>query len=36
MSEAQVMHAKADANERQGLVEATIIEKKAKAEAAGT
>ena len=36
MSEAQVMHAKADANERQGLVDATIIEKKAKAEAAGT
>jgi len=35
LSEAQVMHAKADANERQGLVEATIIEKKAKAEAAG-
>ncbi|UNZ00008.1 SPFH domain-containing protein [Zhouia spongiae] len=35
MSEAQVMHAKADANERQGLVEALIIEKKAKAEAAG-
>ncbi len=35
MSEAQVMHAKADANERQGLVEANIIEKKAKAEAAG-
>ena len=35
MSEAQVMHAKADANERQGIVEATIIEKKAKAEAAG-
>ncbi|TRZ43164.1 SPFH domain-containing protein [Robertkochia solimangrovi] len=35
MSEAQVMHAKADANERQGLVDALIIEKKAKAEAAG-
>ena len=35
MSEAQVMHAKADAHEREGLVEATIIEKKAKAEAAG-
>ncbi len=35
MSEAQVMHAKADANEREGLVEANIIEKKAKAEAAG-
>jgi len=35
MSEAQVMHAKADANERQGLVEASIIEQKAKAEAAG-
>jgi len=35
MSEAQVMHAKADANERQGIVEATVIEKKAKAEAAG-
>lgn len=35
MSEAQVMRAKADANERQGLVEALIIEKKAKAEAAG-
>jgi len=35
MSEAQVMHAKADANERQGIVEALIIEKKAKAEAAG-
>ncbi|MHA7055939.1 flotillin family protein [Aquimarina sp. M1] len=35
LSEAQVMHAKADANERQGLVEANIIEKKAKAEAAG-
>lgn len=35
MSEAQVMHAKADAHEREGLVEALIIEKKAKAEAAG-
>jgi len=35
MSEAQVMHAKADANERQGVVEASIIEKKMKAEAAG-
>ena len=35
MSEAQVMHAKADAHEREGLVEATIIEKKASAEAAG-
>lgn len=35
MSEAQVMHAKADAHERQGIVEASIIEKKAKAEAAG-
>lgn len=35
MSEAQVMQAKANANERQGLVEALIIEKKAKAEAAG-
>ncbi|GAB3647766.1 flotillin family protein [Echinicola sediminis] len=35
MSEAQVMHAKADASERQGTVEALIIEKKAKAEAAG-
>ena len=35
MSEAQVMHAKADANERQGIVEATVIEKKALAEAAG-
>ncbi|WP_108866554.1 flotillin family protein [Aquimarina aquimarini] len=36
MSEAQVMHAKADAREREGLVEANIIEKTAKAEAAGT
>ncbi|WP_394335049.1 flotillin family protein [Tenacibaculum holothuriorum] len=35
LSEAQVMHAKADASERQGLVDALIIEKKAKAEAAG-
>ncbi|MCV6631008.1 MAG: flotillin family protein [Flavobacteriaceae bacterium] len=35
LSEAQVMHAKADAEERQGVVEALIIEKKAKAEAAG-
>ncbi|MCH2197130.1 flotillin family protein, partial [Kordia sp.] len=35
LSEAEVMRAKADANERQGLVEALIIEKKAKAEAAG-
>ena len=35
LSEAQVMHAKADALERQGIVEASIIEKKAKAEAAG-
>jgi uncharacterized membrane protein YqiK len=35
MSEAQVMHAKADAHEREGIVEALIIEKKAKAEAAG-
>ena len=35
LSEAQVMHAKADAHERQGVVEALIIEKKAKAEAAG-
>ncbi len=35
MSEAQVMHAKADANERQGLVEATIVQEKAKAEATG-
>ena len=35
MSEAQVMHAKADAHEREGLVEAAIIEKKASAEAAG-
>ncbi|MCB9202522.1 MAG: flotillin family protein [Flavobacteriales bacterium] len=35
LSEAQVMHAKADASERQGIVEASIIEKKAKAEAVG-
>ncbi|WP_109301536.1 flotillin family protein [Aquimarina sp. AU474] len=35
MSEAQVMHAKADAREREGLVEAIVIEKKARAEAAG-
>ena len=35
MSEAQVMHAKADAHEREGLVEAIVIEKKAKAEASG-
>ena len=35
LSEAQVMHAKADAYEREGFVEATIIEKKAKAEAEG-
>ncbi|MDT0538427.1 SPFH domain-containing protein [Croceitalea sp. P059] len=35
LSEAEVMHAKADASERQGIVEALIIEKKAKAEAAG-
>jgi len=35
LSEAQVLHAKADANERQGKVEALIIEEKAKAEAAG-
>ncbi|WP_422092021.1 flotillin family protein [Tenacibaculum ovolyticum] len=35
ISEAQVLHAKADAHERQGIVEALIIEKKAKAEAAG-
>lgn len=33
LSEAQVMHAKADANERQGIVDAIIIEKKAVAEA---
>ena len=35
MSEAQVMHAKADAYEREGIVQAIIIEKKAKAEAVG-
>ncbi len=35
MSEAQVMHAKAEASEREGIVEAVVIEKKAKAEAAG-
>ncbi len=35
LSEAQVMHAKADASERQGIVDAVIIEKKALAEAAG-
>tara|TARA_R110002072_G_scaffold106447_2_gene232468 strand:- start:12085 stop:14151 length:2067 start_codon:yes stop_codon:yes gene_type:complete len=35
MSEAQVMHAKADASEREGIVQAVVIEKKAKAEAAG-
>ncbi|KGO83200.1 Band 7 family protein [Flavobacterium beibuense F44-8] len=35
LSEAQVMHAKAEASERQGIVEAIIIEKKALAEAAG-
>ena len=35
LSEAEVMHAKADASERQGIVEALIIEKKARAEAAG-
>ncbi|MBY8963039.1 flotillin family protein [Flavobacterium sp. D11R37] len=35
LSEAQVMHAKADANERQGIVDALVIEKKALAEAAG-
>ncbi|WP_422082830.1 flotillin family protein [Ulvibacterium sp.] len=35
LSEAEVMHAKADASERQGTVEALIIEKKAKAEATG-
>lgn len=36
LSEAQVMHAKADASERQGIVDAVVIEKKALAEAAGT
>lgn len=35
LSEAQVMHAKADASERQGIVDAVIIEKKAVAEATG-
>lgn len=35
LSEAQVMHAKADASERQGIVDANIIEKKAMAEASG-
>ncbi|WP_207632571.1 hypothetical protein [Foetidibacter luteolus] len=35
LSEAQVLHAKADAMERQGTVEASIIEKKAVAEASG-
>ncbi|MDP5100382.1 MAG: SPFH domain-containing protein [Nonlabens sp.] len=35
MSEAQVMHAKADASERQGVVDALIIQKKAEAEASG-
>lgn len=35
LSEAQVMHAKADANERQGIVDAVIVEKMALAEAAG-
>ena len=35
LSEAQVMHAKADALERQGLVDAIVIEKTALAEAAG-
>lgn len=35
LSEAQVMHAKADANERQGIVDAVIVEKLAVAEAAG-
>lgn len=35
LSEAQVMHAKADASERQGIVDAIIIEKMALAEAAG-
>jgi len=35
LSEAQVMHAKADASERQGIVDAVIIEKTALAEAAG-
>lgn len=35
LSEAQVMHAKADANERQGIVDAIVVEKMAMAEAAG-
>ena len=35
ISEAQVMHAKADANERQGIVDAIVVEKMALAEAAG-
>ena len=35
LSEAQVIHAKADAYERQGVVDAGIIERKAVAEAAG-
>lgn len=35
LSEAQVLHAKAEAHERQGMVEAAIIQEKAKAEAAG-
>ena len=35
LSEAQVMQAKADANERQGIVDAIVVEKMAMAEAAG-
>ncbi|QJP33754.1 flotillin family protein [Nonlabens sp. Ci31] len=35
LSEAQVMHAKAEASERQGIVDALIIQKKAEAEAHG-
>jgi flotillin len=35
LSEAQVMHAKAEASERQGIVDALIIQKKAEAEASG-
>ena len=35
LSEAQVMHAKADANERQGIVDAVVVEKMALAEAVG-
>lgn len=35
LSEAQVMHAKADANERQGIADAIVVEKMAMAEAAG-